>query len=443
MKRFAALFAIICLMAVPALTQMKAPKSLFFVIDVSGSMETNQIFKPLKNEIIKYIKTEADKGDFVSIITFGTDVKLIAGEKISDDNTATNIALLVDRVDQLAAKEKYTHMTRALDLLASQMGLIKAANPEGMVKAFLFTDGKNEPPPNAEGSQWTFDEILRKHYNVFDNPSTYLFIITLGIQPDEELVQAVQEKKDKIFINSVPDASKLEERNIIPKELPAPPVIPSVMLELTGPKTIKAGESARYELKVQFKNARDGAEGKKISLKPELSPGCDYSSEKEEIAVSGEEEEFPIILKNPAPGSYLMKIAVWPAEEMKVDPVSFELDFVVKKPNYTWLFALLALIFFGGGIFLLIKSIPRFGDEHRVVDVNTSIPYILKEKQKLFASSVSSKDLGIMEADFSIKIDKKTGDVTAKVLKEGKWKVVALNNGDMIVDPYKFEIATE
>jgi len=102
MKRFAALFAIICLMAVPALTQMKAPKSLFFVIDVSGSMETNQIFKPLKNEIIKYIKTEADKGDFVSIITFGTDVKLIAGEKISDDNTATNIALLVDRVDLFA-----------------------------------------------------------------------------------------------------------------------------------------------------------------------------------------------------------------------------------------------------------------------------------------------------------------------------------------------------
>jgi len=443
MKRFAALFAIICLMAVPALTQMKAPKSLFFVIDVSGSMETNQIFKPLKNEIIKYIKTEADKGDFVSIITFGTDVKLIAGEKISDDNTATNIALLVDRVDQLAAKEKYTHMTRALDLLASQMGLIKAANPQGMVKAFLFTDGKNEPPPNAEGSQWTFDEILKKHYNVFDNPSTYLFIITLGIQPDAELVQAVGEKNEKIFINSVPDVSKLEEKNIIPKTLPSPPAIPSVTLEMTGPDKIKAAEETRYALKIQFKNARDGAEGKKISLTPELNPDCDFSTEKGEIVIGGGEEEFPIVLNNPAPGSYLLRISVASAEEMKIEPSSFDLDFMVKKPNYTWLFALLALLFVAGGIFLFIKSIPRFGDEHRIIDVKTGIPYLLKEKQKLFASSVSSRDLGIMEADFSIKIDKKTGDVTAKVLKEGKWEPVALNNGDMIVDPYKFEIATE
>ena len=128
---------------------------------------------------------------------------------------------------------------------------------------------------------------------------------------------------------------------------------------------------------------------------------------------------------------------------MKIEPSSFDLDFMVKKPNYTWLFALLALLFVAGGIFLFIKSIPRFGDEHRIIDVKTGIPYLLKEKQKLFASSVSSRDLGIMEADFSIKIDKKTGDVTAKVLKEGKWEPVALNNGDMIVDPYKFEIATE
>src|SRR5674476_78906 len=78
-------------------SQVEEPKNLFFVIDVAGSMETNKVFKPLKSEITKYIQNEANKGDYVSIITFGTDVKLIAGQRISQENTATDIDLLVEK----------------------------------------------------------------------------------------------------------------------------------------------------------------------------------------------------------------------------------------------------------------------------------------------------------------------------------------------------------
>jgi len=443
MKRVISILGIVCLLGAAAYAQKASPKSLFFVIDVSGSMQKNQIFEPLKNEIIKYIKTEAEKGDFVSIITFGTDVKLIAGEKISEDNTATNIALLVERVSKLTAKEQYTHMTRALDLLASQMGLIKAANPQGMVKAFLFTDGKNEPPPNAEGSQWTFDEILKKHYNVFDNPATYLFIITLGIQPDEELVKAAEGKKDKIFINTVPDVTKLEEKNIIPKELPqiAPPPVPFVALEMTGPDEIKAGKEAQYKLKVMFKEAKDGAEGKKLPLMVELSPENDFSTEKGEVTImNGGEETFPIIIKSPAVGSYTLKIRFQPREEMKIEPAFFELKFGVRKPDRTLLFVLIALLAGAGAVFLFVKSIPRFSDDYLVVNPKEGLSYSLKEKQKWYSSSISSRDLGISDADFKLSMNKKTGEVAAKVLQDGEWKEIVLNSGDVIVDPYRFEI---
>jgi|GEM_PF-4826974 len=433
-----------------AQTSVMEPKNLFFVIDVSGSMETNKIFQPLKNEIANYIQAEANKGDYVSIITFGTDVKLIAGQRISHENTATDIALLVEKVKKLAAKEQHTHMTRALDLLASQMGLVKSANPVSMVKAFLFTDGKNEPPPGAEGASWTFEQILQKHYDIFENPSTYLFIITLGIQPDEGLVKAAEEKKGKIFINAVPDVSKLEERKIIPREVPkeepkiepkSAPVLPKVRLAYSGPSKITARADSQYDLVIEIKDLNREAMDKTLSLDIEIKPSLNFTSSIREITLKKRgKQSIPISLERPIPGPYTIRTMLRSAEEMEINPAEFESQFLVVKPNYLPIFILLILLITGIGGWIIIRQIPRFTEDHVIINTKEGLTYELKDKQKWYSSTVASKDLDITDAEFKLKIIRKTGEIFCRVLIDGQWTDKVVQSGEMVVDPYKFKI---
>ena len=431
-------------------SQVAEPKNLFFVIDVSGSMETNKIFKPLKSEIIKYIQNEAQKGDYVSVITFGTDVKLIAGQRISKENTATDIDLLIEKVNKLTAKEQYTHMTRALDLLASQMSLVKSANPNGMVKSFLFTDGKNEPPPGAEGANWTFEQILQKHYDVFEKPSTYLFIITLGIQPDEGLVKAAAEKKDKIFINSVPDVSKLEEQNIIPKDVPKPepiikpkpePVRPNVKLALSGPSKILAKATCRYDLVIEVKEMNNEAIGKTLALSIEIAPPVNLSYADKTIVLKDlGKKKIPISIERPNPGDYRIHAAINSSEPMLIEPTDFESAVSIRKPDYTLLIVILFLAAVAFGIWLFLHRIPKFTEEQVLVNTKENLTYELKEKQKWYSAKVTSQDLEITEAEFSLELRRRTGEVVCRALIDGEWVEKIVQSGEMVVDPYKYEV---
>ena len=452
MKRATSILVILLLGLITlARAQSTEPKNLFFVMDVSGSMEKSKIFQPLKNEITKYIQNEANKGDFVSIITFGTDVKLIASQRISPENTATDIALLVEKINKLKANEQYTHLTSALDLLASQMGLVKTANPASMVKAFLFTDGKNEPPPGAEGANWTFEQILKKHYDVFDNPATYLFVITLGIQPDEGLIQAAKERKDKIFINSVPDVSKLEGANIIPKEVPkqkpiiepkpSPIVEPKVRLDFSGPSKITTKAKSRYDLIVSVKDYNQEAIGKILSVAITINPQTDisYSEKKFEIK-ERTKVKIPIFLNKPNPGNYTVRVGVISKEAVNISPSDFTKNFIINKPNYAPLIVLLIVIALAICGWAFVRSIPKFTDDHGVVNTKEGLTYELRERQKWYSSKVTSKDLEISDAEFSLKMNRKTGEIFCRVLIDGEWTDKIIQSGEMIVDPYKFNI---
>jgi hypothetical protein len=444
------LLALLASLVPVARSQVAEPKNLFFVIDVSGSMETNKIFKPLKSEITKYIQNEANKGDYVSIITFGTDVKLIAGQRISQENTATDIDLLVEKVNRLTAKEQYTHMTRALDLLASQMGLVKSANPNGMVKSFLFTDGKYEPPPGAEGASWTFEQILQKHYDIFEKPSTYLFIITLGIQPDEELVKAAEKKKDKIFINSVPDVSKLEERNIIPKDVPKPeqkiepkpePVRPRVKLTFSGPSKILAKARSRYDLVIEVNELNTEAVGKTLSLGIGIDPRVNLSFSDREIVLKDRgKKEVPIFIERPDPGEYRIHVTISSSEPMDILPSDFQSAFLIKKPNYIPFVVILLLAAMAFVIWLFLHRIPKFTEEQVLINTKENLVYGLKEKQKWYSSKITSKDLEITEAEFSLELKRKTGEIVCRALIDGEWIEKIVQSGEMVVDPYRYEV---
>jgi len=417
-------------------------KSLFFVIDVSGSMQKNNLFSRLKNEIKNYIKDETRKGDWISIITFGTDVKIITSEYIRAEKILSDTDSLLRKIDNLNAREKYTFMTGAIDILASQMEIAQKANPDHTVKAFVFTDGKNDPPLSAEGANWTFEEILSKHYDIFDNPSTYLYILTLGIEPDESLVNALKDK-DRAFINEVPDIEDIEIPTEIPEPEPEKVIEPQIAIDITGPKKLSPGEKVEYNLIIKVTEANDEAIGKNFYILAAIVPPIESSLEKNELTVKRAlKEKLPLIINELQEGEYTIKVAVNSDTIKSLTPKNFELKFQVKKFNPIPLILLVIIIIAAGLVFLYFKTIPKFPDDFVVVNTRENVEYELRDKQKFYSSSVSSKDLEIFDADFTLTISKKTGDVTAKVLIEGEEVEKTLKSGDIIIDPYKFEIKT-
>lgn len=417
-------------------------KSLFFVIDVSGSMQENNLFARLKDEIKTYVKNETRKGDWISIITFGTDVKIITSEYIRAEKALSDTDSLLRKIDNLDAKEKYTFMTGAIDILASQMAIAQKANPDHIVKAFVFTDGKNDPPPNAEGANWTFEEILGKHYDIFDNPMTYLYILTLGIKPDESLVNALKDK-ERAFINEVPDIEDIEIPTEIPEPEPEKIIEPQITIDISGPRKLSPGDNVEYTLNVKVSEANDEAIGKNFYIQAEIVPPVESSLEKNELTVKRAlKENLPLIISRLQEGMYTVKVTVNSDTIKSVSPKDFELKFQVKKFNPIPLIILGILIIITVLVFFYFKTIPKFLDDYVVVNTRENVEYELRDKQKFYSSSVSSKDLEIFDADFKLSISKKTGDVTAKVLIEGEEEVKTLKSGDMIIDPYKFQIRT-
>jgi len=439
MKKAAFLLLILCVgMFVPAHSQSPRPKNLFFVIDVSGSMEKSQIFKPLKMQIEDKIREWVNKGDYVAIISFGTDVKIIDNRQISAENTVEDIQSVQRQINGLKAREQYTHMTKALDILASQMKQAGALYPNRDVMAFLWTDGKNEPPPGAEGAAWTFEDILQKHYDIFDNPETFLYIVTLGIQPDEELIKATAGKKN-IVITSVPDISNAE--NFIPPGTKPEPKEATVQLDISGPEKIRAKAKSQYDLVIHVNDLNQEAIGKMLGIEIVIDPPLDLLQTKKELELrKGVKEKIPVLLKKPTPGDYTIKVNLSSKDGVNISSPGFEKRFTITKPNYSLYIILLAIAVTALGVWTYIRRIPKFTDDHVVVDTREGLTYELKEKQKWYSSTVTSKNLGIADAEFSLRIDGKTGEVLCRALIEGEWTDKIIQNGETIIDPYKFEV---
>ncbi|MBM4388740.1 MAG: hypothetical protein FJ088_13445, partial [Deltaproteobacteria bacterium] len=279
---------------------------------------------------------------------------------------------------------------------------------------------------------------------------TYLFIITLGIQPDEGLVKAAEEKKGKIFINAVPDVSKLEERKIIPREVPkeepkiepkSAPVLPKVRLAYSGPSKITARADSQYDLVIEIKDLNREAMDKTLSLDIEIKPSLNFTSSIREITLKKRgKQSIPISLERPIPGPYTIRTMLRSAEEMEINPAEFESQFLVVKPNYLPIFILLILLITGIGGWIIIRQIPRFTEDHVIINTKEGLTYELKDKQKWYSSTVASKDLDITDAEFKLKIIRKTGEIFCRVLIDGQWTDKVVQSGEMVVDPYKFKI---
>ena len=190
-------------------------QALIFAVDVSGSMrQPPGFFNNLKTEIKKYIKNNVNINDLVTIYSFGTDVKIITDVPNYKITGTQDLERLLEYVDKLEPKDQYTWLTKAFDNVASLMETTQKEYPNLNITAFLFTDGKNDPPIGSK--ELSLKEIFKKYNAAFDNPNTYTYIITLDTQVDPE-IKALADSSNNVEVLQDTKNLKIKELNFIPR----------------------------------------------------------------------------------------------------------------------------------------------------------------------------------------------------------------------------------
>lgn len=209
-KIFAFTIAVILVLSFESISQTQN-QALIFSIDVSRSMlQPPGFYQKLKDNIKNYIKNEAQVNDLVTIYSFGDDVRIISDVVNFKVTSVQDIEKLTQFIDKLSPTDNKTFLTKAIDVLASQMESLQKQYESLPIKAFLFTDGKNEPPTGV--SSLNLAQILSKHKTTFQNPFTFTYIITLGTELDKELQTLVNTPNSGV--SEIPGSKELTKREV-------------------------------------------------------------------------------------------------------------------------------------------------------------------------------------------------------------------------------------
>lgn len=291
-------------------------QALIFSIDVSKSMlNPAGFYKTLKEQIKSFIKNEVQVNDLITVYSFGDDVKIISDAVNFKISTVQDIEKLTQFIDKLQPTDNKTFLTKAIDILANQMGDLQKQYPNMPIKSFLFTDGKNDPPTGA--STMTLNEILNKHKATFQNPYSHTYIITLGTKLDKELQDFVNTSESEITV--IEDTKDLKERSVT--------IIPSVQqikISLSDISNIKA--------KFQFLTIKNIEQGK---LSFNKISGQEFEIKSNEISFNpsnaGKYFNIPISLNQEIQsGTYQLKFSIVPLNDnFKVIPKEVKVEIIV------------------------------------------------------------------------------------------------------------------
>lgn len=156
-------------------------KTLMFVVDVSGSMRRDNLYQKVTDTLCAFIKREFREGDNLILCSFGNDFYI--NKEILKAATEQMLTIL-PVIEGLNFRDEWTYMTKAFDQIAK---LSRKYRPEKErsppLYIYIFTDGKNEPPPNIQ-NPISFTEILKWYFKDFLPKGTFIYVITLGVPPD-------------------------------------------------------------------------------------------------------------------------------------------------------------------------------------------------------------------------------------------------------------------
>ena len=115
-------------------------RSTVFVIDVSTSMQ--DIVDDLRVALKEYI-SESRPGHSISIVTFGTNSRLLYRKTIRSD---ADIDKLLKFSDELSCDDQYTYIPSGLNAGVNELYQFYQKHPAGIHDLVLMTDGLNNPP---------------------------------------------------------------------------------------------------------------------------------------------------------------------------------------------------------------------------------------------------------------------------------------------------------
>ena len=207
-------------------SQDKVKRVFVFVVDLSGSMQKDGLHNKVKMDFVNFItkKNEQGKnnlniGDRVILMGFGDNVSYFWDKEITKVEDLEELANIVNK---LVFNHKWTHMSRAFDMLATRMKEIHISYPEAQKIIYIYTDGKNEPPPEIGESPLAFSEILNQYWEKCwqqEKEKMWLYFITFGVPAPEE-IRKWAEKNDHVIISE-----KTRTIDITETVIPSPPPI--------------------------------------------------------------------------------------------------------------------------------------------------------------------------------------------------------------------------
>ncbi|MEO0302036.1 MAG: vWA domain-containing protein [candidate division WOR-3 bacterium] len=172
-----------------------------FVIDQSGSMRRGNLCQRVVEDIRDFI-TNSERsgirlGDRLIIIGFGDDVRYHFDEELRGTQ---DIERAISEIERMKFADRYTHMSKAFDILSKRINELHRAYPSPKY-VYIYTDGINEPPPEAKESPLAFTEILRRYwqYEILRERDIYLCLITFGIEIPSEIKEVLPQSERVIY----------------------------------------------------------------------------------------------------------------------------------------------------------------------------------------------------------------------------------------------------
>jgi hypothetical protein len=186
-------------------------RNLVILVDTSASMvgvpDGPDIFDDVKKSLSSLIGG-CRRGDEAYILRFDEDVGRVASVAIRDEDR--DLETLHSRVDALKAEGDYTFMALGLKRTLQVADSLTKKNPDHSMVAVLYSDGRNNPPPDQRiPENFDLQAIADLHR---DNP-WFVYYISLGTEPDSELVNAVDkfkqgETKESVEAKDLPDRTE-------------------------------------------------------------------------------------------------------------------------------------------------------------------------------------------------------------------------------------------
>jgi len=402
------------------------------VVDISGSMRRNNLYKEVKTAFKDYIKN-CEIGDRIILMTFGTNVNPGVEDKIIQNTQ--DIIEIQKKIDNFQFNDKWTWMSKAFDIIFKRIYDLQRAYPERPKYILIFTDGNNDPPP-AYKDKYSFNEIIRKYANSIKKERTFLYVIMYGVKPKAELKNFVEHFGGQIITTkSVPH--RIPELQLIPDNFKYSLALKDTIKLKFNLVVKKFPKGRAVPVYFNYKNNKQY----KVFLHPQNF----------QVIKRKQRQTFDLtIIGINKPGKYNLEI--YPKTDLHgiiLTPQKLLFSIYVKQPLRipAWIWILFGLIIATCFSFMIYCKfiVPNFPAGYYVVKKSLvgekmveTLKLEIKDYQKRCSNVINSTDLEIYDADFKLKIDK-SGSIKKIIYIEGQHIEEDIHIGEEIVNGYYLE----